>query len=150
MKKISKLLLIICFSFILSGCSKKVVTTDNFKNILKNEGMAIYDMTNKMPDDANIKEATIGMKDDKWKVEYYIFEDNKSAQTVYETNETRLKTAKNTLSTQNVNKDEFKKFEVDTDENYMIVIRNKTSVLYTIVEKKYKDDLNKIIKKMDY
>lgn len=150
MKKIGRLFLIIGFSFILSGCSKKVVTTDNFKNILKNEGMAIYDMTSRMPSESNIKEATIGSKGDEWKVEYYIFEDLKSATSVYETNEEKFKTAKNTESTNSKYDDNYAKFEVNTDENYMVVIRNKNSVLYTIVNKKYKDDLNKIIKKMDY
>lgn len=150
MKKISKILIIFGFLIIATGCSKKMISTDNFIRILKNEKITYYDMTNKMPSSSNIKEATIGSMDDKWKVEYYIFKDEKSANQIYTDNENKLKTAKNMKSTNSSKDDHYSKFEVITEDHYMVVIRNKESVLYSVVLKEYKDDLTKVISRMNY
>ena len=151
MKKITKVFLIIMMTVILSGCAKyKVFSIESYNLILKKEKMAIYDVTKDLPSSANIEKGSIGVSDDGWRIEYYIFKDAKDAKSVYDDNKLVFSKEEKIDKEHSENEDDYNKYYAINDKYYMIVTRVKNSVVYAKVEKAYQINIDSILTKMGY
>ena len=131
----------------LSGCgSKKVLKPSDVQNKLSSLGFSINDITNYM-EDKNIK-SVITANNGKYQIEFFTFNSKKNAKEAYNTN------VKSFLANKNVkkekNEDNYDKFTQELSDTYNVVIRLDNTLLYSSINLEYKNDLNKIIKKLNY
>lgn len=147
MKKIIKILMFLFIIVALSGCgSKKVLKPSDVQNKLSSLGFSINDITNYM-EDKNIK-SVITANNGKYQIEFFTFNSKKNAKEAYNTN------VKSFLANTNVkkekNEDNYDKFTQELSDTYNVVIRLDNTLLYSSINLEYKNDLNKIIKKLNY
>ena len=147
MKKIIKILMFLFIIVALSGCgSKKVLKPSDVQNKLSSLGFSINDITNYM-EDKNIK-SVITANNGKYQIEFFTFNSKKNAKEAYNTN------VKSFLANKNVkkdkNEDNYDKFTQELSDTYNVVIRLYNTLLYSSINLEYKNDLNKIIKKLNY
>ena len=147
MKKIIKILMFLFIIVALSGCgSKKVLKPSDVQNKLSSLGFSINDITNYM-EDKNIK-SVITANNGKYQIEFFTFNSKKNAKEAYNTN------VKSFLANKNVkkekNEDNYDKFNQELSDTYNVVIRLDNTLLYSSINLEYKNDLNKIIKKLNY
>lgn len=147
MKKIIKILMFLFIIVALSGCgSKKVLKPSDVQNRLSSLGFSINDITNYM-EDKNIK-SVITANNGKYQIEFFTFNSKKNAKEAYNTN------VKSFLANKNVkkekNEDNYDKFTQELSDTYNVVIRLDNTLLYSSINLEYKNDLNKIIKKLNY
>ena len=147
MKKIIKILMFLFIIVALSGCgSKKVIKPSDVQNKLSSLGFSINDITNYM-EDKNIK-SVITANNGKYQIEFFTFNSKKNAKEAYNTN------VKSFLANKNVkkekNEDNYDKFTQELSDTYNVVIRLDNTLLYSSINLEYKNDLNKIIKKLNY
>ena len=147
MKKIIKILMFLFIIVALSGCgSKKVLKPSDVQNKLSSLGFSINDITNYM-EDKNIK-SVITANNGKYQIEFFTFNSKKNAKEAYNTN------VKSFLANKNVkkekNEDNYDKFTQELSDTYNFVIRLDNTLLYSSINLEYKNDLNKIIKKLNY
>lgn len=147
MKKIIKILMFLFIIVALSGCgSKKVLKPSDVQNKLSSLGFSINDITNYM-EDKNIK-SVITANNGKYQIEFFTFNSKKNAKEAYNTN------VKSFLANKNVkkekNEDNYDKFTQKLSDTYNVVIRLDNTLLYSSINLEYKNDLNKIIKKLNY
>ncbi len=147
MKKIIKILMFLFIIVALSGCgSKKVLKPSDVQNKLSSLGFSINDITNYM-EDKNIK-SVITANNGKYQIEFFTFNSKKNAKEAYNTN------VKSFLANKNVkkekNEDNYDKFTQELSDTYNVVIRLDNTLLYSSINLEYKNDLNKIIKKLNY
>ena len=151
MKRINKVLIILFMGIILTGCgSHKVYSIESFNNIIKNEKMAVYNPTKQLPSSAHIKEGSIGLNDNKWRIEYYIFDDEENAKKIYDDNQTLFAASDGINQQYKVNQEHYSKYYAITNKEYMFVSRVKNSVLFAKIDKQYQSDIERIINKMGY
>ena len=146
MKKIIKILMFLFIIVALSGCgSKKVLKPSDVQNRLSSLGFSINDITNYM-EDKNIK-SVITANNGKYQIEFFTFNSKKNAKEAYNTN------VKSFLANKNVkkekNEDNYDKFTQELSDTYNVVIRLDNTLLYSSINLEYKNDLNKIIKKLN-
>ncbi len=147
MKKIIKILMFLFIIVALSGCgSKKVLKPSDVQNRLSSLGFSINDITNYM-EDKNIK-SVITANNGKYQIEFFTFNSKKNAKEAYNTN------VKSFLANKNVkkekNEDNYDKFTQELSDTYNVVIRLDNTLLYSSINLEYKNDLNKVIKKLNY
>lgn len=147
MKKIIKILMFLFIIVALSGCgSKKVLKPSDVQNKLSSLGFSINDITNYM-EDKNIK-SVITANNGKYQIEFFTFNSKKNAKEAYNTN------VKSFLANKNVkkekNEDNYDKFTQELSDTYNVVIRLDNTLLYSSINLEYKNDLNKVIKKLNY
>ena len=147
MKKIIKILMFLFIIVALSGCgSKKVLKPSDVQNKLSSLGFSINDITNYM-EDKNIK-SVITANNGKYQIEFFTFNSKKNAKEAYNTN------VKSFLANKNVkkekNEDSYDKFTQELSDTYNVVIRLDNTLLYSSINLEYKNDLNKVIKKLNY
>ncbi len=147
MKKIIKILMFLFIIVALSGCgSKKVLKPSDVQNKLSSLDFSINDITNYM-EDKNIK-SVITANNGKYQIEFFTFNSKKNAKEAYNTN------VKSFLANKNVkkekNEDNYDKFTQELSDTYNVVIRLDNTLLYSSINLEYKNDLNKIIKKLNY
>lgn len=147
MKKIIKIFMFLFIIVALSGCgSKKVLKPSDVQNKLSSLDFSINDITNYM-EDKNIK-SVITANNGKYQIEFFTFNSKKNAKEAYNTN------VKSFLANKNVkkekNEDNYDKFTQELSDTYNVVIRLDNTLLYSSINLEYKNDLNKIIKKLNY
>ena len=151
MKRITKVLLIIFMTVFISGCSThKLYSIESYNLLLKKEKLAIYDVTKDLPSSAHIKNGSIGVSDDGWRIEYYIFEDEENAKSVYNDNKLVFSKEDKISVDKYLNEENYNKYYAISDKYYMIVVRVKNSVVYAKVDKKYQTNIDNLISKMGY
>ena len=147
MKKIIKILMFLFIIVALSGCgSKKVLKPSDVQNKLSSLGFSINDITNYM-EDKNIK-SVITANNGKYQIEFFTFNSKKNAKEAYNTNEKSFLANKNVKKEKN--EDNYDKFTQELSDTYNVVIRLDNTLLYSSINLEYKNDLNKIIKKLNY
>ena len=151
MKKVLSLILIM-LSLLLFGCSKKEITKEEFQKIMEKEEFSVVDVKDQFKKYEYVKGAYIAVSPDAtYQVEFYIFENNENANSFYKLNQEIFESqgSGGNLST-SVNSNTYSKYSITTDSKYNYIARINNTVLYSTVDKKYKDNINKIVKKLGY
>ena len=99
-----------------------------------------------------IKGAYLAVSSDaNYQIEFYTFENGENAKAFYDINKPTLESvgAGNDVYT-NVDKDNYNKYTITTEEKYNSITRIANTIVYSSNSKQYKDKVEKIIKKLGY
>lgn len=151
MKKFRKVVLVLLV-LLITGCGKKEsITSDSFKEIMKDNDFYILDSKEQFSEYDYIKEALIAASSSDYQVEFYVLQDDKNALAFYKYNKEIFEASKEEFSVySNVDFDTNNKYTLVTEDKYKVISRIKNTVIYADVDKQYKKDVNKIIKKLGY
>lgn len=140
-----KKIIIICLLVLTLGCSKKSISIDKFKRIMRDNNYYVISIKDQFESYSYIKEAYLARKD--INVEYYIMSDTNNTKAFYDYN-------KDIIEAYKTKYDEYKEFEskyvLSTDEVYMVISCIDNTCIYIDTNIKNKDEANKIIKKLGY
>lgn len=156
MKKFRNVLMFsIClFVFIfVTGCGNKTpLTAAQFKSTMEDKGYIITDATSQFTSYEYIKAAYIASSSDyKYQIEFYVLSSNEYSASFFSYNksifedEKTSKAIETTLSAGN-----YSKYTIEDDSKYKVVSKIDTTVLYSNVDKTYKENVKTILKDINY
>lgn len=130
---------------------KEILTTSEFQEILNNYNLESESITEKFDDEVNITESINGYKEDSYNIYYLIFNSQEDAKNYYEKQKNNLKTNMEGLyKFKNIELNSYAKFTITSKKMEAQIIRVKNSLIYTIYNIEYKQEVNEIIKKLKY
>ena len=149
MKKIFKHLtvfsVLFVMLFIITGCSKKAITAEQFKEKMENKGYKIYDVTSQYESQISIKKGYVASKDNKYQIEFYELNNKSAATYMYKNNKEIFEDNKGSDSiVTDVNLPSYSKYNSTTNGKYRVLCQVKNTFLYVEVSKKYKEDVKDI------
>lgn len=153
MKKI-KILLILVLTCFLCACSnnKNSIDEDEFKSIMRDNNYYVVNVKEQFIDYDYIKEAYIAKdSNNNFQIEFYILEDEANALAFYNYNKDIFEAQKTNISLYtNVDIGNNNKYTLTTDDSYKVLSRIDDTAIYIDVDKKYKSEINDILKKLGY
>lgn len=153
MKKI-KVLLLIILVVLLSACGikKEAIDEEEFNRIMTKEGFRISNVYQQVVGYGYFDDAYIAVeKDGKYQIEYYELDEDSNALNFYNANKKIFEASKtdNSIYT-NVDLPDNSKYTLTTKDSYKVISRIEDTVVYLDVDKKYKNEVNNILKKLGY
>lgn len=145
MKKILCLILIIItlISFIISNKIEELSNT-KIKDILISNDFLVNDLSSKMEDDS-IKIVYVA-NNGKYSIEYYLFDNKENAKEAFNGN---IKTFNDNKIKGNIkNKDNYDSYTQELSDTYNSITRIGKNLIYASINIEYKDEFNKILKKL--
>ena len=153
MKKL-KILLLVLITVVLTACSsnKEPLDDEEFKSIMRDNDYYVVSSLSQFSDYSYIDEAYIAKKTgEDYQIEFYELEDSSCAISFYNTNKEIFEASKTNDSVYtSVDLIDTNKYTLLTLDSYKVLSRIEDTVLYIDVDKKYKDEVNDIIKKLGY
>lgn len=153
MKKRSILLtLVVIMLFMLTGCGKKTVITDeNFKSFFEGKGYTIYDVTSQFSANEIVKSASLAESDKGYQIEFYVLSNEAEATGMFNTNKANFETYKgNSSSESSGSASNYSTYTLTTSGYYMHLCRVDNTLLYLKISEEYKDVVKKQIKELGY
>ena len=153
MKKLKYFVLIILSVIVITGCgNKKAIDSDKFKKIMTDMDFQVVDAKYLFSEYDQVKEVYVALeKDRNYQIEFYVLDTDDSATDFYNTNKTIFEDSKgSTSSYKTVNLGNVSKYTLTTDGQYKIISRIGNTAVFVSEDIKYKDDINKILKKLGY
>lgn len=149
MKKIALYIICIILLFGLTGCSnKKGVNSEDFKNIMSGEQFYINEVENVS---GNTIKKEIYASNEKFQVEYYTYKTTKYASRAFKLYKKQIENYKNKNSKESEKKDDnYNYYSLESEDGFFIVAKSNDTLVYSHVNIKYKNDLKKTIKKINY
>lgn len=146
------LILLIC-AFCLVGCGKsKAITSNEFKEIMVDLNFSIIDVKEQFDAYDYIKEAYVALEKNKnYQIEFYVLDTSDSAKSFYYNNKEIFESSKESTAVYtNVDLNNKNKYTLSTGGTYKLLSRIDNTMIYLNVDSKYKDEVNKILKKLKY
>lgn len=149
-----KVLILIVLTILLTACGvkKEALDEDEFIIIMKKEGFNIVNVENQFEQYGYFEDAYIAIDpNSNYQIEFYELEDDNYAKRFYENNKQKFesqKSGKNVSSYKELINTG--KYTLTTEESYKVVSRIEDTVVYLDVDKKYKEEVNNILKKLGY
>ena len=141
-KNVSLLLIILT----LFGCvNKKAIKVDEFDEFFTNEGFEVTNAYDQLVKKDNIKGTYIA-KNDRIQIELYVLNTIENAKKFY------LEDVKY-FKKENVSNDKdhnYESFSLEEDGKYIYISRIDKTVIFSINDIKYKDEINDILEKINY
>ena len=147
MKKIFKILVIVCLVIILSGCgNKKIITGEKFYDVFSKMNYAVNYVTSQVEDES-IK-TIITANNMKFQIEYFEFDSIDNAKKSFESNKKTFEL----ISSNNkyINKNNYEKFTQEGKNKYNVVVRVDNTLIYCSANIEYKDQVKKDLDKLGY
>ena len=148
-KKICKVISIILV-FIICGCGRKYPLSPNqFQRIMDNNKYEITEVTDNYHYEGLNKAYKASNK--KYDINYYKLNTTEQAINFYESSQVNLNLNKiNNKTKTDYSSNHYSKYTLTSSDSYLILSRIDNTVIYSSVDKKYKKDINKIVKKIGY
>ncbi len=145
MKKVLYFVFLIITIFFITACYKvKELSKEQIKDVLVNNKFNVDNLSSKMEDD-NIKVVYVA-SNGKYSIEYYLFNEEKKAKEAFNGN---IKTFNNNKIKGNiVSKDNYDNYTQELSDTYNSVTRIGKNLIYASINIEYKDEFNKILKKL--
>ncbi len=136
----------------LSGCSKSVKTSNDFKSIADKNGLVTVDVTSQYATYGTFKEAYVAQSNDGWQIEFFVLNKEEHAISMFETNKKIFEGYKEdgSSSYSEVNGSNYNKYSLNTGGYYMYICRVENTLVYLRVSDQYKDTVKGIIKSLGY
>ena len=156
MKRIIKVFTIaLCLGliFVSTGCfSKSPITSEKFKNVVKESGLTVTDVKSQFANVSYIKEAWVARNDSKgYQIEFYVLSDDTNAIEFYNQNKTIFEQAKSGSNVEaKVSGKNYEKYSLKVDDKYKLLSRVENTVLYLNVNSQYQDEVVKIVDELKY
>lgn len=151
-KKITVFAVLLCTIIVVTGCSKKVITAESFKNTMDSKGYNVVDVTDQFASQGTMKKGYVALqKESKYQVEFFELKTEVAAESMFDTNKKRFEDTKTKVSIEtNVNGSNYSKYTLSTEDKFKVVTRVENTLLYLDVDKEYKDEVGKIIEQLGY
>lgn len=149
MKKYFLFITIILTSILfISGCSsndKKVLSTDSFKEIAKNNDLSIMDSSEQYKDDEKVNNVLIAYNA-MLQLEFYEMKDDEYAKDMFESNKQTFSEKKeNTSSESSEKEDDYESYSLITTDEFLYVERRNNIILYLNVPVEAYNDAREVI-----
>ena len=147
-----KILLIILFSLLLTGCigNKEKISSDQFIEFAAESEYEIIDKT-KVLKDSNIKKVILAKKSDDYQLEFYKLKGITEAIYMFNDNRKIFKISKNDTSTYTyTNLGNYSIYSLTNESYYMYLCRVDNTLLYVKVPVEYKDEVVEFSNKIGY
>jgi len=151
MKKILMLVGLIVF---LTACSskKEAIDEDQFIRIMNDEGFSIKNVESQFEQYGYFEEAYLAIdSNNNYQIEFYELEEENYALNFYNNNKSKFENEKSsTYVDSNIDLINTNKYTLTTNNEYKVISRIDDTVIYLDVDKKYKKEVNDILKKLGY
>ena len=148
MKKFIKLLVILPVIFILTGCGKDktIIKSNDMSKKMGELGFLVSDGTEMFEDEEILK--VLSFNNGKYQMEYHEYKTEEKAKESYNGN-------KNYFDLENkkgkeTKKDNYDKYVQETKEEYHSLTRVGNTFLYVSASIEYKDEIEKVLKELNY
>lgn len=149
MKRLFALVLILVLVLSFAGCSKKTaLTLDTFQEIMEDADFEVVDVTDTTETNGINTTILVAMNDD-FQIEFYQFEDEKTAEAVYANNLDTVE-KKERSSHVTVNLPGFNKHEQASDSDFYYLAHIGSTMIYCHTDKDNKSDVLEIVKMLGY
>ncbi len=156
-RKLLLFLILICITlFTVTGCfgnNKKSITTEEFETKLKKKNFIINDVkATQFSDVPEISKGVIAIDEtNNYQIEFYECTSTESAKTMYERNKQIFESDKgNNSAYTNVDLNDYQKYTLTTSDKYKVLTRINNTLIYINADKKYKNNIKKILKEINY
>ena len=139
-------LIIILVLLLLVGCSKKSLTTKEFKKIMRDNNYYVVSVKKQFSEYDYIEEALLARKDN-INIEYYLMSDVENTDAFYDYNKDVIEAYKTKYDTDKESKN---KYLLETDEKYMVISCISNTCIYVDTDVENKRSVNDILKKLGY
>lgn len=155
LKKYVSFSLIFLFTLILvTGCAdKKELSSDEFESIMIKEEFSVIDNTDNYKELSKVKKVLVATDiDSSFKIEYYVFNDVKNAEELFDKKENKFKNTSSLKKTQyqTYGLGNYSYYSLTTDDYYKVVSRIGKTVVVTDSNVEHKEKLKKVFKKIGY
>ena len=141
-----KKIIIICLLLLTLGCSKKSISVDKFKDIMRDNDYYVISIKDQFEEYEYIKEAYLA-RNNSINIEYYNMIDTDNTDAFYDYNKDIIEAHKTKYDTY---KEFSKKYTLATEDVYMVISCIDTTCIYVDTDIKNKDKVNNILKKLGY
>lgn len=147
-KFLSIFVIAITMVFVVTGCSKKVITAEQFKSKMEDKEYNVVDITDQYSSSDKFIKVYVALNEDKtYQIEYYQFKDVDSATNAFESSKTNFENSKGSSSVNtSVNLANYSKYSLSTNGKYKTITRVEDTLLYADVDSSYK---NKVLDVFD-
>jgi len=167
MKKSTKIILIIIailliMATIFTIAIKKVVSLVNkekvsisaseFRNKMSQKGLEITDANSQFAQYSFIKQVYIaGNKSESYQIEFYEFDNESYATGFYNNNASKFQETKGNVAAEtNFSGKNYAKYTLSSNNQYMVISRVNNTVIYIDADSSYKNEIENILKEIDY
>ncbi len=153
MKKYIKLSLLLVVLLLLTACglTKNAITVDEFKEKADAKGLIVVDVKEQFAEYDHIETATVAASNKGWQIEHYTLSNNKEASKMFNKNLKIFEASKGSSSKQNnIEIGNYRKFELETNGKYQVIIKSKNIFIYVDTYNEHKDEIKDFIKELGY
>lgn len=150
--KLFKAVRLLCFIFcimLISGCDKKVIYADLFREKMEEKGYIVDDVTTTTNEEAVIDALIAYEKDYNYKIEFIVFKSESIAKLNFASNRNYFQDTYE-IEGKEESYNNYSLFIQETDEKYNKLSRINDTMIYISVDKKYKNEVENIIKELGY
>lgn len=135
----------------LAGCGKKTaVTPEQFKSSMESRGYQVQDATEQFPEGSGVDKVYIALKDD-YQIEFYQVETAEQAKLAFSQNKADFQALKGSSDLEtNVESDQSSKYTLKTNGMYMVISRIDNTFIYVNADGKVKQEIEEVLKELDY
>ena len=151
-KKILLCLTCLVLLFGLTGCSKEIISADDFKTTVEKRGFTVSRSEGNEDDKAKgIQYSSIAVKDDGMTIMFVEFDNEGNAMSLFTSNKEDAESQKSGNYSQNeVNVGNYNTYELTDNSYYKYLSRVGNTLLITVVKKENKETIREIIDELNY
>lgn len=141
------IIFIIGIIFILNKQNNKILTSNKFIIEMKKQNFQIYDAKEQFGDDI-VKEATVAYTEN-YQIEFLVFDNIDNCKNAFQINKSSFITNKKEEDIEiSESNNSYSLYSLTTKDRYMYIKRIDNRLLYFNVDGSYKDNLDKLLKKI--
>ncbi len=151
-KSAAMLLMMSLILAMFTGCDKESVTTDEFKTLASEKGLACTDAVEQFAAYDFIKEVTIAVpSDSSYQIEFYVLSDSSNAKSFFETNRTNFDMNKGKdFIDDSKDGGNYGRYWLNSNGKYMFVEYIDNTVLYVNTEESNQSTIEAFVKELKY
>jgi len=132
--------------------NKETISASEFKEILEYKDFEVVDAKEQFINYDYIEKAYIALEEDyEYQIEFYKLDEEDEAIDFYNLNKEKFEEQKGSTSAEtSINIGNNSKYAVKTNGKYKVVSRIENTMIYLDVDKKYKDEVDEILKELGY
>lgn len=144
------ILTVFTMMFTLSGCVKKAIETDTFVQKAQAAGYTVEDMYSTVEGNRRIVEFKMAMKDD-YHIEFAEVTTLAYAKVVYAGNKSKTEARNGNIPPDTkIETKNYSKYTMTANGQYYVVSQIDKTIIYCVVDVKYKDEVDSFLKSLNY
>lgn len=131
--------------------NKTPISENEFKNIMENLSYKVENITDEFREFEEIKTYLSANKEDNYTIDFIIFNEEEYAKTYYFNAKAYFDSNKgNNYTTSYMSLSNYSKYTLNSNNKYTAILRVKNTVISLDAESKYKKEIKKAIKELNY